>query len=137
MALNVPLPGNAVLASREYLLTVPEVTAIVGTRIGTEINTTRPCLRIRQITSSEYVRGRLQGALLQFDAYADTIGTARLLIDTTYAAMLGLEGSTARGVVTGVTHERGPDQTADPVLTNSQGDPLPDWQMDLRVFVHP
>ena len=133
------LPGNAHIATINYLLSVPEVTALVGTRIQPYVHDTRPCLRVFQITASDNgSRGWLLGTLLQFDSYADTLGKARQIIDTVYAAMLLLEGTTPSGVVSGVTLERGPDQTADPDRRTSDGTrPLQMFSMDMRVYVHP
>ena len=133
------LPGNAHLATINYLLSVPEVTTLVGTRISPYVDDTRPCLRVFQVTASDTgSRGWHLGTLLQFDSYADTIGKARQIIDTVYAAMLNLEGTTASGVITGVILERGPDQTADPDRRTSNGErPLQMFSMDMRVYVHP
>lgn len=137
MALTVPLIPSAPQAAREVLLATPEVTTLVATRIGTEIHKTRPCIRFRQITSSEAAARWLHGTLIQFDALAEETGKARQISATVYAALRDFQGRTAYGVVTGVTLERGPEQTADPVLVTSSEDPLPMWSMDLRVFVHP
>lgn len=130
------LPANAELVTMDYLRANGEVLAVTN-RIGSEVNAQRPCLRVQQITESEGAWGWFNSALLQFDAYAETQGQARLLIDTVRKGLRGMAGAYARGVVAGVTHERGPDWIPDPDLTNAQGKPMPRYSADFRIHLHP
>lgn len=122
-----------------YLRASPEVSAIVGTRVRPEVDPTKPCLRVQQITETEdeSSRGHLSHALLQFDAYANTQGQARLLIDTVRMALRGMAGVFPTGVVTGVSHSRGPDWLPDEDIRTQDGYDMPRYSADFRIHIHP
>lgn len=131
------LPANGELLVQDYLRANSEVSALVGTRVGSEVHATRPCLRVQQINELEGGLGWFNTAVLQFDAYADTQGVARTLIDTVRKALRGMSGAYARGVVTGVTHDGGPRWLPDEDLPNAVGKPMPRYSADFRVHIHP
>lgn len=129
------LPANGHVIVQDFLRGHADVTAIVGTRVSDKV-LARPCIRVVLVTGSRSVPHWLTEELLQVEAYAETIGQARQVIDTASAALATLEGSSARGVVNGVTFENGPRWIPDPDLT-ANGGPMPRFLIDVRVFVHP
>lgn len=133
----LPQPTNAELLVQDYLRGHADITALVGTRVASDVHETRPCIRVTQITNREVFKSYFDGSLLQFDAYAETQGQARILIDTIRRVVHDIAGVHARGTATGVEHERGPDWAPDPFRTNAQGKPLPAYSVDYRVYVTP
>lgn len=133
------LPANGEKIVMAYLRATPAVSAIVGTRVRPEVDTTYPCLRVQQITESEDEdsRGWLTHPLIQFDAYAQTQGQARLLIDTVRMALRGMTGAYTGGVVSGVTHSRGPDWQPDEDRRTTDGFDMPRYSADFRIHLHP
>jgi len=137
MATTLPQPANAELLVQDYLRAHEDITAIVGTRVASEVNESRPCLRVTQITNSELFKSWFNASLLQVDAYAETQGQARILIDTVRRVLHDIAGTHDRGACTGVDIERGPDWAPDPFRKNAQDKPLPCYQVDARIYVTP
>jgi len=134
---EVIVPANAHLMAIEFLVARSEVTAIVGTRVASEVNATRPCLQVELVTGSEIFRSYFTSEVLDFKSYAETIGQARILNDTTAAVLWDMPGTHVRGAVTGVTHEAGPHYIPDDRYTNAQGKAMPCLINTFRIFTHP
>jgi hypothetical protein len=133
------LPANGEKIVQTFLRGHAAVSAIVGQRVRPEVDAIRPCVRVQQITESEDEdsRGWLTHPVLQFDAYAETQGQARILIDTVRMALREIGGVYAGGVVAGVSHERGPDWLPDEDIRTKDGYDMPRYSADYRIHLHP
>jgi hypothetical protein len=86
-----------------------DITAIVGTRVYTEIPATPtfPLLRINRVGGIPEIRQHLDVARIQIDAWATSKFQARRLAATAQAALHSLVGAHAEGVVTAVEDDLG------------------------------
>ena len=127
---------DAVLVTRAYLLTVSELTALVGTRIATRSHSTPayPYVRLQRIGGTAAVRNRLDAARLQAEAYGADEASASTTARTLLAALLAMEGYTTASVtVTGVEEELGPQWLPDDVRTPA----TPRFVLGVSVYLHP
>lgn len=96
------LPSAEVLLVA-YLKASPDVTALVGTRIGTQLYAgTDPAIWLSLVTGSERVRNHLVAPVLDVRSYGGTKGQADVLARTVHAVLHDMPGSHAQGVVTDV-----------------------------------
>ena len=96
------LPSAEVLAVA-HLRASSDVTAIAGTRIGTELYAgTSPAIWVTLTTGDERVRNHLAAPVLDVRSYGGTKADADLLARTVHAVMHDMPGVHAQGVVTGV-----------------------------------
>jgi len=137
-----------------YLLSVAEVTALVGTRVRVNTtDTTWPSVRISALTSVEAVPRRLDRSLIQVDCWAAppdstalTLGdeTAQLVARTVKAALVDIAGyvhpeqrpdqpwMVPTAVVTGcdtpaIRYQ--PDDSREPVI--------PRWVVSAAIYLRP
>lgn len=137
------IPPNIPAVVTGFLRAQPEVAAIAGSRVYTEIpqSPAWPLVRVTQFNEQPASRTRLIGwqrsTWLQVDAFGGTKAAALQLAQTAAAALLArlsgrLEYGTAAAVVTG-TEVRGladqPDEGYSPAR--------PRWRFDLIVHAHP
>lgn len=134
------LPDTEALAVT-YLLTVPEVTAIVDARIGTSLDLTEdtdlPALRITRASARVIAPRHLRASNVQLEAFATVELTAQDLCELAYAALFE-DGDTGfvrtwagLGVVTGVADALGPRNFPDPDTET------PRWLGSVIVYAHP
>jgi hypothetical protein len=90
---------------RAYLLTVPEVTGLVGTRIGHEMVQPFPSLRLNEITSNEVVARRLVRMLTQIDCWAARQHEADRLARVVIGALRESANFMVTGAVMGETRD--------------------------------
>ena len=127
----------AVLADAElvvitYLKSVAEVAAIVGTKVTADIQPELPRLRVVRVGGTLAVPRRLDGARLQFEAWASTKQAARHLAATAHAAMWEANNATNNGaVITGVEDSLGLGWLPDPVTS------APRYIWGQVVYIHP
>lgn len=124
-----------------YLLGRAEVTAIFGTRIGTELDLTGPAplpaLRIGTVGGVVGTPRRLDGTSIQLESWADDRITARDGLAATRAVLLeegagSIVGTHAGlGVVTGTSDGQLPRPLPDPETDR------PRWLCVLYVYAHP
>ena len=127
---------DAILVVRTWLLTVAEVTALVGTRISTasSASPTYPYVLLQRIGGTAAVRQRLDTARLQYRAWGTDEPNAYLVGRTVLAALLAMEGfSTESATVTGVEEILGLGSFPDTVRTP----PTPSYLGEVLVYLHP
>lgn len=96
------LPSSEVLAVA-HLKASPDVAALVGTRVGTELYAgTQPAVWVSLVTGAERVRNHLVAPALDVRSYGGTKADADLLARTVHAVMLDMPGVHPTGVVTDV-----------------------------------
>lgn len=132
----VVLP-DVVALCREYLITVPELTAVVGTRIATRSPDVPayPYITMQRIGGASIVANRFDQARIQFDAWAATEHDASLAVRTLRGALFALEhgGFVSRaGVLTGAVDIAGPQWIPDTTVTP----PIPRFSTLLAVGAH-
>lgn len=121
-----------------FLRAEPEVTALVGTRIATRSNATRPCIRVQRIGDNEIVSGYFVSSRVQVEAWGerDAEPATQRIAATAHAALLGIGGTGGMrgvyddGVVTEVQEALGILSSPDPVTSLSR------YLFDCRVFHH-
>lgn len=124
--------ADAVLVVVTYLKNQADVVAIVGTKVTTKIEAALPRLRVVRIGGILAVPRRLDGAHIQFDAWAATEADARGLAATAHAAMWEASNVTNNGaVISGVEDTGGLQWLPDPT-TN-----VPRYVFSQRVYIHP
>lgn len=117
-----------------YLRASTDVTALIGTRIGTELYAgTGGAVWLSHVTGSEQVRNHLITSIVDIRSYGGSKGDADLLARTVHAVMHDLPGVRPAGVVTGVEAltipSWSPDDGFDP--------PRPRYLATYAVTVHP
>ena len=97
------LPSAEVLAVA-HLRSSADVSAIAGTRIGTELYAgSDPAVWVSLVSGEERVRNHLAAPVMDVRSYGGTKGQADLLARTVHAVLHAMpETSHAAGVVTGV-----------------------------------
>lgn len=86
-----------------YLKASPDVAALVGTRIGTQLYAgADPAIWLSLVTGDERFRNHLVAPVLDVRSYGGSKGDADLLARTVHAVMHDMPGVHASGVVTGV-----------------------------------
>jgi hypothetical protein len=126
------LPDAELLATT-YLRTVPEITTLVGSRVGTTLPAEPqfPYLVVRRYGGLPPVRGHLDQARLQVDAWGRTKQEARYLAATAQAALHAMPQATHSGaVVTGVDDDLGLTWQPDPDTDT------PRYLVGLALYVH-
>lgn len=127
------------------LLNNPDVVAIFGTRIGSELNladkATLPALRVTTVSTRPIVRRHLDGASVQLESWASSRLEAKQNLEVARGALLadGLEGGYQHpgppvlelGVLTGIDDGTGPVPRPDPVTDT------PRWLTTMVVYAHP
>lgn len=116
-----------------YLKAASAVTAIVGTRVSTELDDGFPRVNLTLVTGREIVATHLDEQQVQVDAYANDKATANLLARTVRAVLLAAAGVHSRGVVTGVRTITPPRWTPDDSVTP----PRPRYLFEVGVTLHP
>lgn len=97
------LPSVEALAV-SYLRTSPDIAAIVGTRIGTELYAgSTPAIWLSLVTGDERVRNHLVAPVLDVRSYGGSKADADLLSRTVHAVMHDMPGLHPTGVVTDVS----------------------------------
>ncbi len=111
-----------------YLVGVPEVVAVVGSRVHTAVPTepTYPLVVVRRFGGFDADEGVLDAARIQLDCYGNTKGQAQTLAQTVRAALHQMSRSVAG--VTGVAPGAGP--TWSPQGDNNQ----PMYLIDATVY---
>jgi hypothetical protein len=113
------LQVDAELLTVNYLRARTEISALVSTRVTTELPPapTFPALVVSRIGGISDYPGWIDVGRLQFDAWGTTKATASALARTALAALREMPGSHALGVVTRVAQDLGltwaPDETTD------------------------
>lgn len=123
----------------QYLLTVNEVTALVGDRVGSRKDKPYPRITVTRVGGSPGpIPAHLDSARIQVEAWAPTAadgggkGLANEVARTAQAAMYDMvNASHEEGVVTDVEGVSGPLWVPDPVTA------LPRYVLDFIVRVHP
>lgn len=120
---------------REYLAGHASVSALVGSRVSTELPSgTGQALTILLVTGEEIVRDHLDEQIVQLSAWGGTKAEANLLVRTAWAVLLAAPDSDhARGVVTHVRTVAPPRWLPDDSLTPVR----PRYVTDMGVFAHP
>lgn len=113
------LPSAEVLVVA-HLKASADITALVGTRVGTELYAgTSSALWVSLVTGSEQVPNHLITAIIDVRSYGGTKQQADLLARTAHAVMVDMQGSYSQGVVSGVDTltipSWNPDDGFDPV----------------------
>jgi hypothetical protein len=86
-----------------HLKAHPDVAALVGTRVGTELYAgTQPAVWLSLVTGEERFRNHLAAQLVDVRSYGGTKAQADVLARTVHAAMHAMPGSHAQGIVTAV-----------------------------------
>lgn len=97
------LPSAEVLTVA-YLRSSADVTAIAGTRVGTELYAgTDPAIWLSLVTGDERVRNHLVAPVLDVRSYGGNKADADLLARTVHAVMHDMPGVHATGIVTDVS----------------------------------
>lgn len=126
-----PSPERIAVA---YLKAHASISAIVGTRVATDLNTQRPCLTVNLVTGETVIPQHLTRPLLQVSAWGTTQDQADLLMRTAVAVME--EAWTVdhdRGVVCDARVAAGPRWLPD----TSVNPPTPRYITDFLVVMHP
>lgn len=101
MAVRMLPSTEALVAS--YLRSSADVTALIGTRIGTELYAgTGAAVWLSLVTGSEQFRNHLISAVIDVRSYGGSKADADLLARTVHAVIHDMPGAHATGVVTGV-----------------------------------
>lgn len=96
------LPSTEALVA-SYLRASSDVTALIGTRIGTELYAgTAGAVWLSLVTGSEQVRNHLITSVVDVRSYGGSKADADLLARTVHAVMHDMPGTRPTGVVTGV-----------------------------------
>lgn len=96
------LPSTESLVA-SYLRASADVTALIGTRIGTELYAgSGAAVWLSLVTGSETVRNHLISAVVDVRSYGGSKADADLLARTVHAVMHDMPGVHAGGIVTGV-----------------------------------
>jgi hypothetical protein len=132
----VPLAvlADAELVVTTYLRNQPDVFALVGTQVSTELPASPvfPLLRVSRIGGTPAVPRRLDAAHLQIEAWATTKATARNVAATAHAALWAAGNATNNGaVITGVDDTLGLSWLPDPVTGR------PRYIFGVAVYIHP
>lgn len=124
---------DAELLTVNYLRGVSDVTALVGTRVYTEIpaQPTWPLLRITRIGGLPTIRQHLDVARIQIDAWGTTKYQARTAAATAQAAIHAAVGPHTQGVVTAVEDDLGLTWAPDPDTNQAR------YTFGVSVFIHP
>lgn len=131
MALRLQV--DAELLAVNYLRGRAEISAIVGTRVSTELpsSPTWPYLTVTRLGGTADHLGWVDAARLQVDAWGTSKANASLLARTALAALREMPGSHALGVVSNVTQDLGlawaPDDVSD----------RPRYLFGVVVYTHP
>jgi hypothetical protein len=124
----------AELLAVTYLRGVAEVTALVAGRVGTAVpaGPTFPYLVVRRFGGIPPVRGHLDAARLQVDAWGRTKTEARYRAATAQAALLAMpQAAHAGAVMTGVADDLGLTWQPDPE------DAQPRYLFGVVTYGHP
>ena len=140
MAVRIQTDNEAIAVA--FLLTVPEVQAIAGDRIGTQLDLTRgaklPAVRITRVSATSPIRRHLRASNTQLEAWADDELTAQDLAEVCFAALLDdIPGSGPVGAFPGLGIVTGVDAAIEP---RSQPDPdtdTPRWLSSVVIYAHP
>lgn len=127
------VPSAEVLAVA-HLKASSDVTAIAGSRIGTELYAgTDPAIRLSLVTGDERVRNHLVAPVLDVRSYGGSKADADLLARTVHATLHDMPGVHATGVVTGV------DALTMPIWLPDEGfePPRPRYVGTYSVTMHP
>ncbi len=117
----------------DWLRTHPDITAIVGTRVGTELTAVRPCVKYQRLGGIPQRAMWLDRARIQVEAYASNRGGARDLAARCQAALHDMPSAThALGVVSGVEDDMGLTWSPDPDLQDA-----PRFLFAVLVYLHP
>lgn len=126
------IPSVELLAG-DYLRGHASITALVGTRVGTEVPNPNG-LQITLVTGTELVPTHFDEQIIDVAAWDATKGAADLLIRTARAVLLEASSvSHVRGVVTHVRTVTTPRWLPD----DSVNPPRPRYIATFGVFVHP
>lgn len=126
---------DVVALTRSYLLTVPELVAVVGARIATKSDQTPvyPYITLQRIGGAAVIDERLDSARIQFDAWAETESDASLAIRTLRAALfaVGRTGGfvAVGGVLASAIDIQGPNWQPD----TSRTPPIPRFTTTLAI----
>lgn len=127
------------------LLADADVTAIFGTRIGSELDLSGPealpALRVTTVSTRPIVRRHLDGSSVQLESWSSSRLKAKQNLEVARGALLkdGLAGPyqhagppiTELGVLTGITDGTGPVPRPDPATDT------PRWLTTMVVYAHP
>lgn len=126
--------ADAEKLARDYLVTVPGVTALLGTNISTALppDPPYPYLTLSRVGGVPSLSGYLDNPRLEFSSWADTKGAARAVAGAVEAAMVSITGAHPLGVVTGA-FESGDGLRWDPdEATNT-----PRYRFTFDLYVYP
>lgn len=117
-----------------YLRAHPDVVALAGTRVSTELppEPTYPAATVSRIGGNPSIAGYLDVATLEVSAWAATKGAARTLAAAAEAALLDMVGTHALGVVTGVR----PIGVGVHWLPDEETD-MPRYRFTVEAYIHP
>lgn len=119
---------------RDYLVTVPAVTALAGPRVSTALpkEPPYPYLTLTRVGGVPSLPGYLDNPRIEFFSWADTKAVARALADAAAEAMVAIPGTHPLGVVTGAI-ETGDGLRWDPdEATNT-----PRYRFEVQLYVYP
>lgn len=131
MALRL-LPDAELLVVNRLRATA-EVTALVGTRVYTQIpaTPTYPLIRVTRIGGVPAIRQHLDVARIQIDAWGATQYQARTVAATAQAAIHAATGTHATGVVSNVEDDLGLTWSPDPDTDQ------PRYVFAVAISIHP
>ena len=116
----------------DWLRSHPDITAIVGSRVSTELQA-RPCVKLQRLGGVPARAQHLDRARTQVETYASNRGGARDLAARCQAALHAMpDTSHPLGVVTAVVDEMGLTWSPDPDLQDA-----PRFVFAVLVFLHP
>lgn len=126
---------DSVTVLRAYLLSVPEVTTRVGTRIATKVASPPvwPAIRITDLTVVERVPRRIDRVLVQLDCFAATEPEAHLLARGVTAALRASRNYLHATAVLGGAD----DLSASPMPDETFTPPQPRWVVTAHIYLHP